>query len=131
MYHLLLPAIQGLLTATGKFGSVVCGQGSGTYPLVNVVLRESVPGKNGLTEEAQILVQVQAAAGDDSEPSYLATLELIQSARDALHDARIPGHGARKLKVDGVKTAQLKETGEMIYYLPVRVLVDPAEFTTS
>lgn len=131
MYHLLLPAIQALLSATGSFGAVVCGTGSGLYPLANVILRKSIPAKGGPTEEAHVLVQIQSAAGDDSEEAYLATLQLLQTARDALHGIQLPGHGARRLQVDGVETAQVKDTGEMIYYLPVRVIVDPAQFTTT
>ena len=129
MYHLLLPAIKSLLEQTTKFGAVVCGPGSGTYPLCNVLLRKSLPSSSGPTETAQILVQVQSAAGDDSEAAYLETLQLIAVARDALHHQRLPGHGAKLLKVDGVDTAQVRDTGEMIYYLPISIIVDRESFT--
>lgn len=131
MYHLLIPAVQSLLSATGRFGAVVCGTGSGAYPLANIVLRQSKPVSGKRIEETRLLVQVQSAAGDDSEASYLATLELLTVAKSALHEARLPGHGARKLQADGVETAQIKETGEMIYFIPVSVTVDPDGFTTS
>lgn len=130
MYHLLLPAIKGLLDATGAFGAVVCGVGTGSYPLANIILRKATPAASGPTETAQVLVQVQSAAGDDSETAYLETLQLIALARTALHDARLPGHGAKKLRVDGIETAQVKDTGEMLYYLPISVIVDPQSFTT-
>lgn len=131
MYHLLLPAIKDLLQATGVFGAVICGPGSGAYPLANVVLRRSTPATSGPTETPLVLVQVQSAAGDDSEAAYLHTLELLSAARAALHQQRLPGHGAKRLLVDGVETAQVKDTGEMIYYLPVSVIVDRESFTTS
>lgn len=129
MYHQLLPALQVMLAATGAFGAVVCGTSSGAYPLANVILRKATPSRTGPTEEAQVLVQVQSAAGDASETAYLETLQLIATARAALHGARLPGHGAKLLRVDGIETAQVKDTGEMIYYLPVSVVVDPASFT--
>nr|WP_321465160.1 hypothetical protein [uncultured Desulfobulbus sp.] len=131
MYHLLIPAVQGLLSATGRFGTVVCGTGSGAYPLANIVLRQSKPVQGKRIEETRLLVQVQSAAGDDSETSYLASLELLAVVKATLHGAMLPGHGARKLQVDGVETAQIKETGEMIYFVPIGVIVDPDEFTTT
>ena len=131
MYHLLIPAVQALLSATARFGAVVCGSGSGAYPLANVVLRQSKPVPGKPVEETRLLVQVQSATGDDSEASYLATLELLSVVKSTLHGARLPGHGARTLQVDGVETAQVKETGEMIYFVPVSVLVAPDQFTTT
>lgn len=131
MYHLLLPAVADLLTATGAFGAVVCGTGKGTaYPLANVILRHGLPSKDQLTEQVALMVQVQSYEGDDSETAYLATLALLSTARAALHGQRVAGKGARQLLVKSVESAQIRETGEMIYYLPVEVMIDPAGFTT-
>jgi len=131
MYHLLLPAIKAILEGTNAFGAVVCGTGTGSYPLANVILRQAKPVSGKTSEDARVLVQVQSAEGNDTESSYLQTLELMATAKDALNDKFLPGHGARKMHVEGIETAQVKDTGEMIYYLPVKILVDPASFMTT
>ena len=126
MYHQLLPLVRDLLTATHRFGTVLCGTGSGAYPLANVVLRASKPAAGRSVEEAALLVQVSAAAGDDSEAAYLETLELVAVAKAALHNARLAGVPARRLQAASVETLRVESTGEVLYFLPVTVIFDPA-----
>lgn len=126
MYHTLLPLVKALLTATGAFGAVVCGTARGAYPLANVVLQRSKPAAGRSVEEASLVVQISSAAGDDSETAYLATLELLATAKAALHDARLPGIGARKLQANSIETLRVESTGEMVYFIPVTVVVDAA-----
>lgn len=131
MYHQLLPLVRDLLTATGEFGTVLCGTGRGSYPLANVLLRASKPSSGRAVEEAALLVQIASADGDESETAYLETMELLAVAKAALHDARLPGHGAKKLQTAGIETLRVQETGEMIHYLLVSVLVDASSFTPT
>ena len=126
MYHQLLPLVRDLLTATRRFGTVVCGTATGAYPLANVVLRSAMPAPGRSVEEATLVVQVSAAAGDDSEAAYLETLELLAVAKQTLHDARLPGVPARKLQAVSVEALRVESTGEMIYFLPVSLIFDPA-----
>lgn len=131
MYHLLASAIKGLLVATGSFGDVVCGSGKGdSFPMASVWLDKGMP-NSPLTETAHFLVQVQSFEADDTEAAYLRMLELLWVAREALHDAQLPGKGAKRLVAKSIETRQIRETGEMIYVLPVSVIFDPAGLSTT
>ena len=134
MLAALLTATADLLTTTGAFPSVVCGVGApdAGYPAINLWLQKSgaAAGKVDPLEDVQILVQVQSYAGEDKAAGYLGLLDLVDTAKGALHRARLPGHGAQQLSVADIEAMRLPENGPMVYVIRVTVRVNPSSFTT-
>jgi hypothetical protein len=134
MYDDLLTAVSGLLTSTGRFGSVQCGLGKpSSYPAASVWLQKgaSVSGKLDPLEDCFILVQIQGYADEDTEQSYLDMMALVSDAKRALHNTRMPGKGVQALSVTDFEAMRMEQGGPTVYVLRVQARISPTNFSTT
>lgn len=133
-------AIKGLLLATGQFGAVLgLGSDKPSYPLARVWVNGSprdnnINGAPNTLIDLRVAVQIETHLGkDDDGNSIDATLYgLVDTAFDALHNAKLPGRGSLPLIVyDHPGLGAYSSDGPAVYTMQVSARVMPETFSLT